>query len=140
MASRGRSAGKRAGARRGPRQRHGLDRRVLLLAGAITIAIIAWGYLVYAAIDFGGDARDGEGRAWAFLALAAVGAVACLFAGLMLLARLGRALGLTSGPAPASLPPETRPSDPTAAMQPQPAPDDDPGTPAPTTARRHRAD
>jgi hypothetical protein len=66
---------------------------VFVLALATTVAVIAWGYLVYAAIDFGSDARGGDGRAWGFLALAAVGAAACLFAALMLLARVLRALG-----------------------------------------------
>lgn len=66
---------------------------MFLLALATTLAVIAWGYLVYAAIDFGSDARAGEGRAWAFLALAAIGAAACLFAALLLAARMIRALG-----------------------------------------------
>lgn len=55
---------------------------------------MAWGYLVWAAIDFGASARAGESAAWAFLALASLGAVACLFAGLMLGIRLLRALGI----------------------------------------------
>ena len=59
---------------------------------------MAWGYLVYAAIDFGATARGGDGGAWVYLALAAVGAVACLFAGLMLIARLLRVLGITRPP------------------------------------------
>lgn len=67
-------------------------------AAGITLAVMAWGYLVWAAIDFGSTARGGDGRAWWLLALAAVGAVACLFVGLMLLARLGRAMGLTPDP------------------------------------------
>jgi hypothetical protein len=59
----------------------------------IALAVLAWGYLVWAAIDFGSTARDGDGRAWWFLGLAALGAVACLFLGLMLVARLTKALG-----------------------------------------------
>lgn len=55
---------------------------------------MAWGYLVYAAIDFGTTAREGESRAWAFLALACVGAAACLFAGLILGAKVLRSLGI----------------------------------------------
>lgn len=66
----------------------------------MTVAVVAWGYLVYAAIDFGSTARGGEERAWAFLALASVGAIACLFIGLMLIARLLRALGITAPPPP----------------------------------------
>jgi uncharacterized membrane protein YeaQ/YmgE (transglycosylase-associated protein family) len=61
---------------------------LLLLALGITAAIVAWGYLVYLAIDFGTSARDGDGSAWAFLAVATVGAIACLFFGLMLATRL----------------------------------------------------
>jgi hypothetical protein len=66
---------------------------VALLALATTIAVVAWGYLVYAAVDFGSDARGGDTRAWGFLALAAVGAAACLFVALLLIARVLRALG-----------------------------------------------
>lgn len=65
----------------------------------MTLAVVAWGYLVYAAIDFGATARGGQSAAWWFLALASLGAVACLFVGLMLIARLLRRLGITSDPA-----------------------------------------
>jgi hypothetical protein len=61
---------------------------LLLLALGITAAVVAWGYLVYLAIDFGTTARNGEDTAWWFLGLATVGAIACLFAGMMLIARL----------------------------------------------------
>ena len=64
---------------------------------------MAWGYLVYAAIDFGSTARGGDSTAWWFLALASVGAVACLFVGLLLVARVLRQLGMTrSTSAPAN--------------------------------------
>jgi TRAP-type C4-dicarboxylate transport system permease small subunit len=79
---------------------------VLGLAIGITLLVVAWGYLVYAAIDFGGSARDGKTRAWVFLALAALGAIACLFAGLMLVARLLQRLA-TARPGPSA---ETPPS------------------------------
>lgn len=88
--------GKRAGARQKRRFRPAL----LLLALAITLCVVAWGYLVYAAIDFGGEAREGDSDAWWFLGVASLGAVACLFVGLMLIVRLSRAIGLTRGPAP----------------------------------------
>ena len=68
---------------------------LLLLALGITLSVVAWGYLVYAAIDFGSSARGGDSQAWWFLAIASVGAVACLFFGLMLVARLLRRLGIT---------------------------------------------
>lgn len=90
--------GKRAGTRTKRRFRP----KVLLLAGAVTLSVIAWGYLVWAAIDFGSDARSGESRAWAYLALAAVGAMACLFVALLLAARILQALA--TPPATASLP------------------------------------
>jgi hypothetical protein len=61
---------------------------MLGLALGITAAVVAWGYLVYLAIDFGTSARDGDGRGWAFLALATVGAIACLFVALSLGSRL----------------------------------------------------
>jgi hypothetical protein len=70
--------------------------KLLVHAVGVTLCVVAWGYLVYAAIDFGASARGGETRAWWFLALASLGAVACLFVGLMLVARLVRLFG--SGP------------------------------------------
>lgn len=88
------ATGKRAGARRKRSFRPGL----LLLAVAVTLALVAWGYLVYAAIDFGTSARAGEDGAWWFLALASVGAVACLFLALILVARISRSLGITRTP------------------------------------------
>lgn len=92
------SKGKRAGSRRAeaaaPRRR-GL---LMLLALGITLTIIAWGYLVSAAIDFGGTARGGDSAAWAFLALASLGAIACLFAALLLGSRVLRELGVTRPP------------------------------------------
>jgi hypothetical protein len=74
---------------------------LLFLAIAITLCVVAWGYLVYAAIDFGSTARhDHDAAAWFYLGVAAVGAVACLFLGFMLVARFSRAIGLTSKPDP----------------------------------------
>lgn len=102
------TAGKRAGSRRAARPERSFQPRLLGLALAVTAAVVAWGYLVYAAIDFGTQARGGESAAWFFLALASVGAVACLFVGLMLIARLGRALGLTRDPATPAPPPGGR--------------------------------
>ena len=97
--------GKRAGSRRAPKKQATLSPGLLGLAVGVTLAVVAWGYLVYAAIDFGSSARGGDSRAWWFLAVASVGAVACLFVGLMLVARLLRRLGIaaprpgTAGPA-----------------------------------------
>lgn len=99
------ATGKRAGSRRGARPRAALRPDVLFLAAGITLAVVAWGYLVYTAIEFGAEARGGEPAAWWFLALSSVGAIACLFGALMLVARLARALGLArppSGPPPST--------------------------------------
>ncbi|MBB6627169.1 hypothetical protein H5V45_07525 [Nocardioides sp. KIGAM211] len=101
--------GKRVGSRRGPKKKPSLQPALLPLAAGVTLAVVAWGYLVYAAIDFGGTARSGEQNAWWFLALASLGAVACLFVGLMLIARLLRRLGITGG---ASSTPSAPPADP----------------------------
>jgi hypothetical protein len=95
----GTTAGKRAGSRRGPRRQATFQPVLLLLALGITGCVVAWGYLVYAAVDFGSTARDGDPDAWWFLALASLGAVACLFVGLMLIARVLRRLGITGGSA-----------------------------------------
>lgn len=95
--------GKRAGERRKQSFRTALPAlpgllALLGLALAVTLSIVAWGYLVVAAIDFGGAAREGDGAAWGYLALASLGAVACLFLALILLSRISRALGLTRPP------------------------------------------
>jgi len=73
---------------------------LFVLALGVTLAVVAWGYLVYAAIDFGTDARSGDQQAWWFLGLASVGAIACLFLGLVLISRITRALGITRAPDP----------------------------------------
>ena len=89
--------GKRAGARRGAPPPRRLNPVALGICAAITLCVIAWGYLVYAAIDFGTAGRSGDGTsAWALMVLAALGAIACLFAGLMLGVRLLRLLGVLS--------------------------------------------
>jgi hypothetical protein len=81
---------------------------LLLIALGITAAVVAWGYLVYLAIDFGTTARNGDDTAWWFLALATVGAMACLFAGMMLVSRLFARLRSSSAPAPPPSPPGGR--------------------------------
>ncbi|WP_372728857.1 hypothetical protein [Nocardioides sp.] len=101
--------GKRAGSRKAARSRRSLPALpaipvpLLGLAAGVTLAVVAWGYLVKAAIDFGASARSGQSGAWGFLALASLGAVACLFIAMMLIARLFRHLGLgaaTPSPTP----------------------------------------
>src|SRR3989337_1177851 len=63
-------------------------RRLLTLSFLVTVTLVAWGVLVVAAIDFGHEARSGDGAAWTFLTLALVGAAACLFATMILGTRL----------------------------------------------------
>ncbi len=100
------STGKRAGSRRAAPAPRKLNKAALFLGAAITVCIVAWGYLVYAAIDFGTAARGGSGSsAWLFMGLACLGAIACLFVGLLLVARLMRVLGITSEPPAADAPP-----------------------------------
>lgn len=102
-----RVAGKRAGKRAGARPPRRVRPVLLGLALGVTACVVAWGYLVLAAIDFGTTARSGDGVAWWFLALAAVGAVLCLFLGLVLVARVGRELGITRAPDDDATPPPT---------------------------------
>jgi RsiW-degrading membrane proteinase PrsW (M82 family) len=67
---------------------HPPNRTTMVLALGLTATLVAWGVLVYAAIDFGGQARSGESTAWLLLGLATVGAAACLFVTLLVGARL----------------------------------------------------
>lgn len=80
--------GKRAGSRRGKPRKTRIDPAILLLSLSITVLVVAWGYLVKAAIDFGSSGRDGDGAAWIFMLVACVGAAGCLFIGLILVGKL----------------------------------------------------
>lgn len=71
-------------------------RKLALYALAGTATVVAWGYLVWLAVDFGATARGGETTAWFFLALATIGAIACLFAGFMIGASALRLLHVTT--------------------------------------------
>ena len=99
------ATGKRAGSRRGAPQPRTLNKAALVLGAAITLCVVAWGYLVYAAIDFGTAARGGSSSAWTFMGLACAGAIACLFVGLLLVARLMRVLGISEVPDQPDRPP-----------------------------------
>ena len=95
-------SGKHAGARRaepaGASSQAPRNTRLLLsLALGTTLCIVAWGYLVWAAIDFGRTARAGDSGGWVYLGVASLGAITCLFVGLLLVVRLLRAL--SPGPA-----------------------------------------
>lgn len=118
------TAGKRAGSRRGAKQRTRPSRTAILQCLGITVCVVAWGYLVFAAIDFGSTAREGDNRAWGFLALACAGAAACLFAGLILGAKVLRQVGIL---APLALPEESAPAMPGFGSAPTPATDSTPG-------------
>lgn len=67
---------------------------LLTLALGATATLVAWGYLASAAITFGVLGRSGNSIAWLLMALAALGATACLFVALILLARVLRGLGV----------------------------------------------
>ena len=75
--------GKHAGARTAerpvpvPRARRSARGVLLVLALGTTLCLVAWGYLVWAAIGFGREARGGESSAWTYLGLASLGAIAC---------------------------------------------------------------
>jgi hypothetical protein len=62
-------------------------------AGAL-IGAGAWFFLVRAAIDFGGSAKNGKAAAWIFMLGATLGAIACLVLVLVLATRGLTALGL----------------------------------------------
>jgi len=74
------------------------SRALALNAGGAVLTAVAWALLVYYAIGFGPDAKAGELVSWLFLAVATLGAIACLFLALLLGARL---LGLVRGDADA---------------------------------------
>lgn len=102
--------GKRAGSRRGSRRPARLSRATLAPGLAALVAMIAWGLLVWFAIDFGARARAGEGRAWWVMGGLGVAAMAALFLALMMIVRVSRAVGLTEAPAATShLAPPDRP-------------------------------
>lgn len=83
------------GKRAGPKRKRTITPALLALCAGVTLCVVAWGYLVKAAIDFGTTARDGQSDAWWLLGLASLGAMACLFVGLILVARITRRLGIT---------------------------------------------
>lgn len=92
-------AGKsRAGARRAARPKPQLRLDVVGLAVGSLLALVAWGFLVWAAIDFGRTARGGDSGAWLYLVVASVGAVACLFLCLLLVTLVMRRIGVLDDP------------------------------------------
>lgn len=80
-------------------------RRIAWLALGLSAALVAWGVLVWAAIDLGREARSGASDAWWVMGVATVGAAACLFVVLLLGARLlGILQGRESPPKPVRIP------------------------------------
>ena len=78
---------------------------MLVLSSSVAVTLVAWVVLVLAAIDFGRSARSGNSTAWTFLALASVGAAACLFVTMILGAKLaGVVRAHTATAPPARLP------------------------------------
>lgn len=92
-------SGKRARARRDRPPASGGRPALISAAVAVTVLVSAWGYLTSLAIGAGASARGGLSEDWWYLALAGVGATACLFLALALAVRLARRLGLVSDPA-----------------------------------------
>ena len=84
----------RAGSRRGERRKRSFQPRLFGIGLAAVVSLVAWGFLVWAAIDFGREARGGDSQAWIFLGVASLGAVVCLFLSLMLITLLLRKLGI----------------------------------------------
>ena len=62
--------------------------RLLALAGGVTATLVAWGVLVFLAIDLGSTARSGSTSSWWWVALVSAGAALCLFVTLLLGGRL----------------------------------------------------
>ena len=83
-----------AAVRKGHRGRRSFKPRLLGIGLAALAALAAWAVLVWAAIDFGQAGHGGQSSAWWYLALASLGAVACLFLALMLVTVLLRAFGV----------------------------------------------
>jgi hypothetical protein len=90
----------RAGARRGARPKRTLPPQLLLLGFGAVVALVAWGFLVWAAIGFGRSARGGDSGDWTLLAVASLGAVACLFLCLWLVNVLLRRVGILEAKRP----------------------------------------
>jgi hypothetical protein len=88
------AGGARKGSRRAAPAKRRFQPALAGLGAASLVAVVAWGFLVWAAISFGRTARGGDSTAWAYLAVASLGAVACLFLGLLLVTMLLRRVGI----------------------------------------------
>jgi hypothetical protein len=105
---------RRAAPRSTPRERRDErpGRGVARYALAAVLTALAWGVLVYYAIQLGPDVKDGEPRAWALMVVASVGAMACLFLSMILGGRVVEVLRsptvLATEPEPPLTPPGGR--------------------------------
>jgi hypothetical protein len=83
----------RGGARRAAKTKRTLQPKVVALGVGSLAALVAWGLLVWLAVDSGRSARGGDSGKWIYLVVASVGAVVCLFLclwlGTVLLRRVG---------------------------------------------------
>jgi hypothetical protein len=66
-----------------------------LVVGSLA-CVVAWFFLVKAAIDFGRAAAGGQSLAWGFTVVATLGAIGCLLLMFVLVARMLRRLGFSS--------------------------------------------
>jgi fatty acid desaturase len=79
-------------------------RKMFLLALVVTVTLVAWGVLVYTAIDFGREARSGEPVAWVFVVVTTLGAAAALFVALLLGVRIMTLFRGRNEPSPSPVP------------------------------------
>jgi hypothetical protein len=84
----------RGGARRAAKPKRGLQPKLVALGLGAVAALVAWGVLVWLAVDSGRAARGGESGKWVYLAVASAGAVVCLFLCLWLCTVLLRRVGI----------------------------------------------
>jgi len=84
----------RGGARRAAKPKRSLQPKVVALGLGSVAALVAWGLLVWLAVDSGRSARGGDSGKWFYLAVASVGAVVCLFLCLWLCTVLLRRVGI----------------------------------------------
>ena len=91
-----RSGGRRRAEKPARSGRGPLPYLTLLVLGAV-VCVVAWVWLVAAAIDFGRAAREGQVVAWLFVCGATVGAIGCLLLMFSLLGRGARKLGVAGG-------------------------------------------
>ena len=84
----------RGGARRAAKPKRSLQPKLVALGLGALAALVAWGVLVWVAVDSGRSARGGDSGKWVYLAAASVGAVVCLFLCLWLCTVLLRRVGI----------------------------------------------